>query len=97
MHLVNGHRGLQRIPLRPGFHPLLIGPLVVEVPDHRGGARRLLVKNAERIGLLAHVSLIVGNDVVLVERALADSGDEAFPDAGTGRALAADATACSSH
>ncbi len=55
------------------------------------------MKNAERIGLLAHVSLIVGNDVVLVERALADSGHEAFPDTGTGARLAEDAIACPSR
>ena len=42
------------------------------------------MKNAERIGFLAHVSLIVGNDVVLVECAFADSGHKAFPDTGTG-------------
>ena len=41
------------------------------------------MKHAKRIGFLAHVSLIVGNDVVLVQRAFADSGHKSFPDAGT--------------
>ena len=41
------------------------------------------MKNAERIGLLAHMSLIVRNDVVLVQRAFADAGNKPFPDTRT--------------
>ena len=37
------------------------------------------MKNAEGIGLLTHMSLIVRSDVVLVQRAFADSGNKAFP------------------
>ena len=55
------------------------------------------MKHAERIGFLADVSLIVGNDVVLVQRAFADSGHKAFPDAGTSARLAADEIACPSR
>ena len=83
MNFVNRNRGLQRFPLCPGFHPLLISPLVFQLPHYRGGTRRLLMKNAEGIGLLAHVSLIVRNDVVLVQRPLADSRHKTFPDTRT--------------
>ena len=41
------------------------------------------MKNSKRIGLVADVSLVVRNDVILVQRAFADSGNKSFPDAGT--------------
>ncbi len=83
MNFVDRNRRLQRISFPARFHPLLVGPLVVEIPDDRSRTRRLFVKHAKRVGFLADVSLIVGNDVVLVQRALADSGHKAFPDTGT--------------
>ena len=55
------------------------------------------MKHAERIGFLADVSPMVGDDVVFVECALADSGHKAFPDAGTAARLAADEIACPSR
>ena len=83
MNFVDGNRRLQRLSFRPRFHPLFVGPLVFKVPDHGCGAWRLLVQHAKRIGLLADMPFVVGNDVVLVQRALADSRHKAFPDAGT--------------
>ena len=82
VYFIDGNRSLQGTLPGAGFHPRLVGPLVVEIPHHRRGAWRLLVQHAKGIGFVADVSLVVGNDVILVQRALADSRQKSFPDAG---------------
>ncbi len=52
------------------LHPVVVVPLVVEIPDDRGGARRFLVQQAERVGFVDAVSVAVRFDVEFVERAL---------------------------
>ena len=63
------------------LHPVIVVPLVVEIPDDRGGARRFLVQQAERVGLVDAVSMAIRFDVEFIEGALGYAGDEAFPDA----------------
>src|SRR5215468_6280614 len=65
------------------LHPVAVVPLVVEIPDNRRGAGRLLVKEAEGVSLVSAVAMVIRLDVKLVERPLAHAGHEAFPDAGT--------------
>ena len=83
-----------RSELRPArfCHPVVVAPLVVEIPDDRGGARRFLVQQAERVGFVDVVSVALRLDVELVERAVGDAGDEAFPDAGRAARAADDAS-----
>ena len=63
-------------------HPVAVAPLVVEIPHHGSGARRLFVQEAERIGLVDLVAVTPRLDMKFVERAFGHAGDEAFPDAG---------------
>ena len=63
-------------------HPVGVVPVVVEVPDDGAGARRSLVMIAVRVGLVDAVHVEARTQVVLVDRSLADAGDEALPDAG---------------
>jgi len=54
--------------------PLGVAPLVIEVPDDRGGARRFLVPEAVRVGLLGLVPAVMGRDPILVDVAFLDAG-----------------------
>ena len=81
MHFVDRLRRTQRVAGRTPLHPLVVVPLVVEIPDDRGGAGRLFMQQAERVGFIDVVAVALRFDVKLVERAFGDTGDEAFPDA----------------
>ncbi len=81
MHLVDGHGRFEVIaPIARG-HPVLVAPLVVEAPDDGSGAWRMLVPEADRIGLIDAIAVMVGDDVVFVESALSHAGNKANPDA----------------
>ena len=54
------------------------------------------MQQAEGIGFVAAMSVMVRNDMEFVERAFADSGNKAFPDAGTA-ARAADGCVLGFH
>ncbi len=79
--LVDRDGAVEPVRAGPARHPVGVAPLVVEVPDDRGGARRGLGEEAERVGLLGDGAADLRGDVVLVERALAEARDEALPDA----------------
>src|SRR5690606_22326754 len=79
---VNRDGRVRRVLALALAHPLVVAPGVGEVPDDGGGARRLLVAEADGVRLLGAVAVVPGLDVVLVEVALADAGDEALPDPG---------------
>jgi hypothetical protein len=65
------------------FAPRLVGPDVLrQVPDDRGSARAQLGGVPVGIGLVDTLARKARLDAVLVERALADGGHEALPDAG---------------
>ena len=83
MDFVDGNRRLQRVPGLPLLHPVLVRPLVFEIPYHRGGAGRLLMQHSEGIRLIDQKSVVLRNDMKLVNGALGDSGDKPLPDAGT--------------
>jgi hypothetical protein len=48
VHFVDGDRRAVRLTLRSGAHPLGIAPFVRQVPDLRGGARRMLHAEGHR-------------------------------------------------
>ena len=66
MHLVDGHRRIQRLPAAARCHPVGVLPLVVQVPDDRSRPRRQLGREGEGIGLVHLVAVVSRNDVVLV-------------------------------
>ena len=58
VHLVHRDGGVQRIAPCPFGHPPLVPPVVAEVPDDRGGLRRHLAEEGERVGLLHPVASV---------------------------------------
>ena len=83
VQLVNRDRRAQRMFLPALLHPLLIAPLVVQIPNTRRRSRRLLVVKTYRVGLVSDVSMLPRTDVILVQCSFADAGDESFPYPGT--------------
>src|SRR5215831_1030565 len=82
MHFVNGHGGFQQVGLAAGLHPRPVLPLISRVvPDEGRGFRRSFAVEGIRIGLELLVSVVARSHVVLISRALAESGDEDLPDA----------------
>src|SRR5215471_3686541 len=63
------------------LHPLLIAPLVVQIPHHRRGSRRLLLQQANGISLVHAVSVTVRFDVELVKRPMVRARYKSLPDA----------------
>ncbi len=80
MNFVDAHRLAQRIALRPGRHPGLVGPLVAGVEYDGCGRRRCLGERRQRVGL-AVPGPVVAADLVLVPNAGSDAGNEQLPDA----------------
>jgi len=81
--LIGGDRSFQGILGRAPPHPFPVVPFVIEIPYHRGGAWRFFVEQSEGVGLIDKMSVMTGFDVKLIERAFANSRNEAFPNAGT--------------
>ena len=67
-----------------GTHPFLIAPVVDQVPDDRGGARRHLIVQSEGISLVNRVHVIARTNVILVHRSLVKIRDERLPHSRTG-------------
>src|SRR5262249_4549227 len=76
---VDAHRLAERVPLGPGRHPVLVGPLVFGFEYDRRGGWWSLGESGQRIGLAVPGS-VVAADLVLVPDARADTGDEQLPD-----------------
>src|SRR5271154_3111001 len=81
---INGLRCSQGVAGATLLHPLAVVPLVVKIPDHGRGARRLLMHEAKGVSLVDLVAVSPRLDMKFVERTFRYTGDEAFPD--TGRA-----------
>jgi len=81
VHFVDRHRFVQALAIPPLGHPRLIVPLIIQVPNDRGELGRDLVEDGVGVGLVDRVTIEARTDVILVERALADVRNEAFPDA----------------
>ena len=88
VHFVNAHRRAQRIAFAAFLQPGVVGPLEFFcVPDNRRLLGRDLEEKSERIGFQLDVAVRIA-DLEFVMRALADAGNENFPDAGRARATA---------
>ena len=82
MDFVHRNRRVPGISLVAQPHPFVVGPLVIEVPHNRTGARRRFMMKAVGIGLVDAVHVKPRTQVVLVDRTLPQAGNEALPDAG---------------
>ncbi len=82
VNLVDGDRGIQCVASRSGGHPATVAPLVVQVPNHRGGLWRFFAVRCERIRLFGGVALVSRGDEVLVRLTVTNLRDEPLPDAG---------------
>jgi hypothetical protein len=80
VELVDRDRRIERAARPPVAHPRLIAPSVVEVPHHRGGARRRLGVKGQRVGLV-HPIAAARLDVELVFGPLTNTRQEPLPDA----------------
>src|ERR1700676_4883028 len=83
MDLIDGNRRMQGISALPVLHPVLIGPLVFEIPHQRGGARGFLMQESEWVCLVHHMPVMPRNDVELVKGSFGDARDEPLPKART--------------
>ena len=84
MHLVDAHGLIQGVvPVAPG-HPLLVFPGIIQVPHDGGGARRAFEKKGKGVRFVNPVAAVARDDVILVQRAFAQPGDQAFPESGLG-------------
>jgi len=63
-----------------GFHPLLISPGIVEVPNPGGRPGGYFPEKREWVSFVDHVMVVLRDDMVFVESPFADSGNESFPD-----------------
>ncbi|CAM5270568.1 hypothetical protein SANTM175S_02505 [Streptomyces antimycoticus] len=80
MHLIDGERQLMDAPALPARQPCLIPPAVVRGMDDGGGGGRALGAPRHRVGAQGAAAVGPG-DLELVERALADTGQEQLPHA----------------
>src|SRR5437764_8018780 len=83
MHFVNGVGGIEGILPMAALHPLLIVPLVSQIPDHGSSARRWFMEETDRISLVYAVPLITRRNVEFVDLPFAEAGNKSFPNAGT--------------
>src|ERR1700737_953811 len=82
MHLIYRPRPSPAVGLAAACHPVLVSPLVSEVPDDRSLPWRAFGVDGERVCLVRAGAGNSGVDVVLVQRTVLDAGDEALPDPG---------------
>src|SRR5271157_2455259 len=83
MDLVDGDRAVERLPLSPGRHPLVVAPGELgEVPDDRRSFGAKFGGEPVRVGLLHDVTVVAALDLELVDLTLAEIGDEQLPDSG---------------
>ncbi len=82
VHFVDADWRVQALRLGASRHPLVVVPGVArQIPDDRRGARAELRGEAKWVGFLQPLRREARLDAVLVDRALAQAGDEALPDA----------------
>jgi len=83
VNFIRRHRRMQRIALRALAEPVCVVPGMFKVPNDRCRARRLLVEKPKRIGLVYAVTVLIRDDVKLIDSSFAGSGNESFPNSGT--------------
>ncbi len=80
MHLVGRDRRVDALGLLARVHPVLVVPAIAaQVAHHARGLGRVLRAEAHRVGLQRQQPAVAGDDLVLVERAFSDIGQEDLP------------------
>ncbi len=80
--LVDRDRGGAVLPRGPVRHPVLVVPGIIrQAADDRGRAGRLFMQEAHRVGLQRHPFAMGADDLVFVQFAHRQAGDEQFPQA----------------
>src|SRR5579872_825769 len=82
MHLVDRLRRAQRVSFGALLHPVVVSPLIAEIPNDRSRAGRLFVPEPNWVGFVDAISVMLRFDVEFIERAMSRAGDEAFPYSG---------------
>ena len=80
VQLVDQEGSIQRVAAPTRGHPLLVPPVVVQIPDHGSCLGRDLAVEGEGIGLLQGLATAARHQV-LVEGSRFDAGHVGFPDA----------------
>ena len=82
MHLVDRDRRVDGVLRGPAVHPVVVLPVAANCPDNRGICGRMFRPEPDRIGLQRQHRAARPLDLVLVGRALAQTGNEDLPHAG---------------
>ncbi len=83
MHLVDGDRRAERLPLQAGLHPIGVAPVEwLQADDAGGRRRRRFLLEADRVGLEARRRPFAHQKLVFVVGAMLDAGEEDLPHAG---------------
>src|SRR5215470_1012943 len=82
MHLVNRPWSRRRVAPPTVAHPLLVAPVVSQVPDYRARPGRVLGMDRQRVCLVAAIEPAPSHHPVFVDGAQAGLGNEPGPDAG---------------
>src|SRR5271166_5062353 len=83
MDLIHGDRTVERLPLCPSGHPLLVAPGELgEIPDHRRGLGTEFGGKSVRVGFLYQIAVVAALDLELVNLARAQIRDKQLPDSG---------------
>ena len=84
MHLVNRNRLVEALAVGPVGQPFLVVPGEIgDIPDHRRGLRPQFGGEAVGVGFLDQIAVVPALDLVLVDLAVAEVGNEDLPDAGS--------------
>ena len=79
MHFIDRLGSGECVALAPRRHPIVVAPLVVEVPHDRCRLRRSFVMHPEWIRFIDAIVIEARDDVVLVDRPFREIGNETFP------------------
>ena len=94
VHLVYRNRRVQGILLLPARHPVIVPPRIsAQIPHARGRLRPDFGGIAVGVGFIHLITVVPRSDVVLVQRARSDIGNERLPHPRFGLAAAWDGSA----
>src|SRR5512143_445996 len=85
MDFVDGPWRIERVRRAAPLHPILVLPLIRQVPDPGCGRRRRFPETGERIALVDAIAVESGFDMVFIGAAMRDAGYESLPDPRTVR------------
>src|SRR6476620_8799 len=82
MDFIDRHRQMHGLLMNTARHPRTISPVVIQIPDNRCCPWRMFVHDSNRICFISYVSVVLRDNMELVQRALAKTRQKSFPDAG---------------